>query len=340
MEPIDLLPDDRAFTWAEAKGWGLSHRTLKAARDIGLVRGLFKGLFIRYDVELTVDVRVHALARVLPSNAVATDETAAWIHGVDLFVSRADEGLPRLQFFLTQPHNRLRNGSVDSGSRQLEVTDVRRMGPLLVTTPLRTALDLVRLRKGPRALASIDGLLRLGEFTLDDAVAELERFKGFRGVIQARTLVPLGDPRSDSVAESSLRYAWVLATDLPRPRPQLPVENPFSPYPWFLDLAVEELRYAAEYDGVDFHSSPEHQERDLRKRRYLAEQEGWTFDIFTKEGVFARNANPLATIRLGILRARRAAGRPRREYRWPSATVASRPWGREDASPQRSWGES
>ena len=66
-------------------------------------------------------------------------------------------------------------------------------------------------------------------------------------------LAPLADPRSDSVAESWLRYAWLMGgTDLPRPVPQLAVDNPFSAYPWFLDLAVEDLRYAAEYDGVAF----------------------------------------------------------------------------------------
>ncbi|HSV41583.1 MAG TPA: hypothetical protein VLI04_22655 [Nocardioidaceae bacterium] len=327
MKTLELLPLDRAFTWREAHALGVTRRELKAHIEEALVRVLFRGVFIRYDVQLTVERRTQALSLVLPNNAVATDETAAWLHGVDLFRGMGEEGLPRLHFFQAESNRRLRTDGVESGSRELAITDVMRMGRIRVTTPLRTALDLARLRRGPRALAALDGLLRLGVFRVGDLERELERFKGYRGIVQARLLVPLADERSDSVAESCLRFEWLSASNLPRPTPQLPVHNPFSQYPWFLDLGVEELKYAAEYDGIDFHSTPEQRDRDTQKRDYLTEEEGWTFDVFTKDKLFRPHSHPAGIIQAGILEARRKLGLPAKEHRWPFATDASRPWG-------------
>ena len=317
MHLLDLLPQDRAFTTREAHGFGVPRHRLHSLCESGLVRRLFKGLYVAYTVELTVVRRAQAIALVIPTNAVATDETAAWVHGLDLFPRLGPDELPRLSFFQPGAHERLRNQAVASGSRSLAVTDVMLIGGVHVTTPLRTAIDLARLRQPDRALGALDGLLRLGVFTIDDMVRELDRFKGYRGVIQARVLVPLADARSESPAESKLRYEWLHASDLPRPRPQLPVHNPFSSYPWRLDLAVEDLKYAAEYDGQDFHTSNEERQRDRVRRTYLREERGWTIDVLTKGDVYVRNANPAAIFRAGIREARLKYGKPSREWRWP-----------------------
>lgn len=322
MELLDRLPLHRPFTTADAIACGVPPRHLKSLVDAGLLRRLFKGLFVVYDVELTVELRAAALARVMPPDAVAVDETAAWLHGVDLFRGLDDDGLPRLSFFQLGAHDRLRNGAVTSGSRQLNPTDVMQIGDVRVTTPLRTACDLARLRWPKPALASLDGLLRLGAFTKDDVVAELERFKGYRGIVQARILAPMADARSESPAESWLRLEWLSAADLPPPTPQLPVWGASSTYPWFLDLAVEELKYGAEYNGERFHSSEEQRERDARKRRCLAE-DGWIIDDFWRDDVFPQGANPAAVVRAGIVRSRKRLGRPAYEWRWPKGPAGS-----------------
>ena len=68
---------------------------------------------------------------------------------------------------------------------------------------------------------------------------------------------------------------------------------------------------------ADFHASDEQLARDRRKREWLVD-DGWVIDVFTKELVFPRSANPQAIVRAGIIRARRLHGRPVREFRWPA----------------------
>jgi hypothetical protein len=323
VQNFDRLPKDRAFTRHQAFDLGVSLRQLRALDKHGLVRRLFKGVYLVHDVQLTVVRRAQAVALVMPKNAVATDETAAWIHGLDLYPRMSPNELPRLCFFQPGAHERLRNQAVSSGSRQLAVTDVMLVDGVLVTTPLRTAIDLARLRRPDRALGALDGLLRLGVFTMEDMVRELDRYKGYRGIIQARTLVPLATPLSESPAESKLRYEWIQASDLPRPEPQLRVENPFSTYPWRLDLAVAELRYAAEYDGEAFHSSDEQRANDRRRRTFLIDGRGWTIDVLTKQELYAPGAYPAAILRAGIREARLKQGVPEREWRWPDRNAGS-----------------
>ena len=54
-----------------------------------------------------------------------------------------------------------------------------------------------------------------------------------------------------------------------------------------LDLADEDLMFAVEYDGAEWHSSPVQQAHD-RTRRSAASEEGWLVRAFTKEHVFGR----------------------------------------------------
>ena len=149
MQAFELLPFDRAFTWQEAVNCGVTRRQLRQLIDAAFVRVLFRGLFVRYDVQLDRRARTQALSLVLPRRAIATDETAAWWHGVDLYRGLDADGLPRLQFFHREANHRLKTHLVDSGSRQLTVTDIERLGPVRVTTPLRTAVDLARLAMAP-----------------------------------------------------------------------------------------------------------------------------------------------------------------------------------------------
>jgi len=42
-----------------------------------------------------------------------------------------------------------------------------------------------------------------------------------------------------------------------------------------LDLGWPHLKVAVEYDGEEFHTSPEHRLRDMRRRERLARDWGW-----------------------------------------------------------------
>jgi hypothetical protein len=179
---------------------------------------------------------------------------------------------------------------------------------LLVATPLRTALDLGRGLRRLFAIGALDGLLRLGAFTHGELLAEVERFKRQRGVVQLRELAPLADPRSQSPGESSLRLLWLDAPDLPPPVCQVPVRNDAGREIFFLDLGVEKLHFAAEYDGQQHHSSPEDREHDRRRRSWLREERGWIIEVFENTDVYGPREDVAFVLRRGVVEARRRLG--------------------------------
>jgi hypothetical protein len=256
-------------------------------------------------------LRACALALVLPRTAVVTDRTAAWLHGVEILPRSALLQVPPLQVAHVDD-TRVRRPEVDGRRRGLLPTDVTVVEGVQVTTALRTALDLGRLLWRFDALAAIDGFLRLG-VPHEVLIAEIGRFRGYRGVRQLRVLAPLGDGRAESPAESALRLHWHDA-GLPAPEPQRWVYSDEGVPLFRLDLTDPDVRYAAEYDGEEFHSSADDREYDENRREWMREQRAWVIDPFTKVEVYERGADPVARLRAGYAQARRQLNRwtPRR----------------------------
>jgi hypothetical protein len=272
------LPTDRPFTTAEARRRGVDGNGLARLVRLGALRRVLHGVYVDAAVPDSVDERASALALAVPEAAVITDATAAWLYGIDLFAGGSFAPMPRVQYFRLPDRTRVRRKQVQGGRRMLEQADLVAIGPLLVTTPLRTACDLGRSLRREQALAALDALLRLGGFTAAQLDAELKRFRGRRGVVQLRDLVPLADGRAESIRESELRMLWIDA-GLPKPELQIPVLRRPGREPFRLDLGDPAVKYAAEYDGEDWHSTPEQIARDAW-RRELIRGDGWTIDVF------------------------------------------------------------
>jgi len=115
---------------------------------------------------------------------------------------------------------RLRNPLADSGERRLRPEDITEVMGVPVTTMVRTAWDLGRVRSRERAIGALDQMLRLPGFPREEFLAGVERFRGYRWVTTLRTLAPLADGRAESPPESILRLYWIDA-GLPWPTPQL-----------------------------------------------------------------------------------------------------------------------
>jgi hypothetical protein len=156
---------------------------------------------------------------------------------------------------------------------------------VLVTTPLRTALDLGRLQRNrDLALGGMDAMLRLGVFSHDELLGAVPRFRAQRGVRQLESLAPLADGRAESLGESALRRRW-LDAGLPRPQLQIPIfEN--GRIIFWLDMGLVEWLFAAEYDGVAWHSSPDQVAYDNARRGWLDVQRRWAIEVFRKEHVW------------------------------------------------------
>ena len=296
------LPLDAPFTPAQAEMWGVSRQTLRGLVSAGYVRRVLTGVYAAAQAPDNMARRAQAVALVVPPSAVVTDRTAAWLHGVDILPRTALSVPPPVTVFRATG-TRLRRAGVASGTRGLLPSDVMDVGGVLVTTPLRTACDLGRLLWRFDALAAIDGFLRLG---VDPVLLALQvpRFKGFRGVRQLRVLVPLGSPRAESPGESALRLHWYDA-GLPRPEVQFWVYDDGGRELYRLDLALPELRYAAEYDGEEFHTADDDRAHDERRRDWLNVHGDWTVDVFKKQDVYGPTAAAPTRLTQGVAEARR-----------------------------------
>jgi hypothetical protein len=277
------LPTDRPFTHRQAVDLGVSREVLRRMVRIGLLRRVLKGVYVDAAADDGLLMRTRAVSLVVPETAVVTDRTAAWLHGLD--VLRPGDHLvpPPVEVFQQPGSTRLRTAATSGGERTLLPRDVEVVHGVRVTTPLRTALDLGRLTRRDHAIAALDALLRLGPFDREDLLGNVERFRGQRGVVQLRELAPIADGRAESPGESVLRLRW-LDTSLPRPELQVEVhENGLLRAR--LDLAIADLRFAVEYDGWDWHSSPAQRAHDRQRRDWLRAH-GWTVVVLTRREVF------------------------------------------------------
>lgn len=198
------LPLDRPFTRAGAAAAGVDRVALERLLRSGSVRRLLRGVYVSRHAPDDAVVRATAARMALPRAGVVVDRTAAWVHGVEAEVLVSAAGGPGgpVGAVPVDQAPRRRPG------RHLLGRDVTGVHGLLVTTPLRTALDVGLHLPPGRALAAMDALVRRGSVTHAELLAELPRFTGTAGVGQLRVLAAQVDDRARSAAESVLRLHW------------------------------------------------------------------------------------------------------------------------------------
>ena len=301
---------DRPFTKADAVAAGVTKRALASLVDLGLVRRLLRGVYSAAQAPDGLLLRARALSLVVPDSAVVTDWTACWLH-TGVLPPGGHLQVPPVSIFRFAGKARLRNELCDSGERTFEPEDLTVLDGLAVTTPLRTAHDLGRLASRDWAMAGLDALLRLGEFTKEELVSDVERWRRQRGVVQLRDLAPRADPRAESPGESVLRLRWTDLSSLPPPVPQVPVADETGRILYWIDLGVEELRFGAEYDGEEHHSSDEDREHDRVRRGDLYDRFDWIIEPVRKANVFGVTRDVERILHEGIRDARRRLGQTR-----------------------------
>ncbi|WP_275742672.1 hypothetical protein [Nocardioides sp. YIM 152315] len=294
MPPLDdrehdvlqaLLARPGPFVTQDALEAGASYTWLRRWCELGLlcrpVRGVYHSPCLTDDLML----RIGVLRLVVPDECVVTDRTAGWLWGAEMVLAPGDHVVTPAVSVFSPPGHRLRNGLVDSGERRLRPQDVVELDGLRVTVPLRTACDLGRLLHRDQAFAALDSLARLGRFTLDELSLSVQRYRGYRGVVQLRTLVPFVDAGAQSPGESILRLRW-LDTGLPRPSCQVPVPSPYGGS-YAIDIGTAGERFGAEYDGEEFHGE-DRAAHDADRRAWARDEYGWTLVVARRGNVFGR----------------------------------------------------
>jgi hypothetical protein len=300
------VPVDRPFTRREAIAEGVSTRTINRLCREGLLVSPLRGVLHAAGLPDGLELRVACAKLVVPSDSVVTDRTAGWLHGAPMVLAPGDHlEVPAIDLF-RPPGNRLRRGAVRSGERTLRHDEIVSLDGLRVTTKLRTTCDLGMQLPRRQAFAGMCAMMKVADFTRDDIRRQADtRFKGYRWVTQLRGLAPLARADFDSPGECSLALSWRDEGNLPPFVPQFEVQGPRGRC--FLDLAVPDLLYAAEYDGARWHGDAQ-SAHDNERRDHLRREGGCIIDVFRDEHV--SGPSPLAgeMVRAGIVRARQRLG--------------------------------
>jgi len=296
------LPLGQPFTAAQSRARGITPDVLGRMCREGLVRRVFRGVYVDAAADDTLASRAQALALVVPPTAIVTDECAAWALGVDL-LARGDHLIPPpLSIHQPLERTRVRQPRTAGGRRTLTARDIELVNGIRVTSGLRTACDLARLRARPRGLAALDALQRRQGFSAEQLAAEIPRFAGHRGVVRLRELAPLADPHAESPAESAMRLLW-LDAGLPSVTTQIPVLDDWAMRStgstWASRRSVTP-RSTTAWRGTP---SPEQENHDRRRRTWLREHRGWDIDVLGREEVFLRPQRAPEIFRSGIARA-------------------------------------
>ena len=241
----------------------LTRRGLAAHVNSGALQKVWHGIYGQG--EMTTALRLRGLDLAAGTPVAACMGTAAAAYGFDT------ERSPDLHV-------------LNPGGRRLRSTDGlfvhRREGaPMTVvggrpaTAPAWTAIEVARGLRRPRSLATLDAALRSGACSREELRRAAGQQCGRRGIVVARALLDVTSPLAESPMESEARLVMIDG-GLPPPLLQYEVVD-LQGYRWRLDFAWPDVRVAAEYDGVDWHSGPDAFLRD--RRRWSALQElGWS----------------------------------------------------------------
>lgn len=308
--PADFpLPHDHPFTYRLAqREAGLDGKDLTWLVANGFLERPIKGVYVVPRVPDSIERRCACLRLVVPSDAVICDRHAGWLHGAEMVLAPGEHlDLAPIRVFLPAGRGRLRNGLADSGERTFRRGDVEEFNGLRVTSPIRTAWDLGRNRWTDRSLAAMDQMLRIRMFSKEELVAGVERFAGDRWVTVLRAMAPLTDGRAESPPESILRLRWLenLAFE---PVPQMEVYDDGT-FLARLDVGNADWRFGAEYDGVEWHDTPEQQTHDRGRRRACEERADYVIVPLTKDNLFGHHQDVDRLLRAGAAEARRRNAR-------------------------------
>lgn len=275
------------FTWNEASRVGLDRDRLRALVGTRKLRRLLRGVYVDAGVPDSLDLRARAVAKVAPAGTVVCGRTAAWLWGVDALAMGAHRTMGAVDVMGPAGSSASRRADTFGSTGLLEDADVVDLAGVPVTTPARTGADLARLLARPDALASLDALVGLPGVTPEAVSTVLDRFAGYRGIVQARELVSLADARAESPQESRCRLRCVDA-GFPCPEPQIEVVDVDGEFVARLDMGWREPLRAVEFDGHEAHETAEQQAWD-RVRRRRVEQCGWGIAVVTSEHVLGRS---------------------------------------------------
>ena len=241
------------FVGAEAVAAGL----LTPSQLRHRYRAIYRGVYVPRAHEPTLHERI--VGASMSTGGVIAGVAAAAMHGakwIDDDVAVEVVGSARPQRGLLVRDEVLRDHEV-----------MMRRG-VAVTTPARTAFDLARRLHRNKAVERIDALMNASRLDIEDVVLIAKDHPRARGLKRLREALPLIDGGAESPPETRLRLACIDA-GLPCPTTQFVVYDEDGSYVRRLDMAWEEFKVAAEYDGAQHLTDRDQYVLDVRVNRVL-----------------------------------------------------------------------
>ena len=229
------------------------------------------------------------LVTTTPGVVVASQETAALIHGLDL-LNKPPNGLVSL----TRPpgHRSGHKHQTRFRTAALFAGDVTNRFGVPVTTPARTVVDLGRTVPFMDAVVVADCALRSRMTTKDELRAVLGRCAGWPGADKARQVVEFSDGRSESVLESCARVVFDRHGIEP-PELQVLLETAGGLYR--VDFYWRKYLTVAEADGLVKYENPKKAINQLKRDQQLRET-GRRVVHFTWQQLFSEQLTVISWI--------------------------------------------
>jgi very-short-patch-repair endonuclease len=247
---------DLLFRGSDAVAGGrLTRAVLRGPR----YRRLLPDVYVRADVEVDLALRSLAAALLVGDQGVLGGYSAAELLGSSCGPLNAHAEVIVSGRRRSHPGLSVRHEDVPLDERW-------RVGPTIVTSPVRTALDIACRGSLVEAVVGVDALAHRFGFPPQNVMRCAYRHPGRRGATRLPRVVQLANPLADSPMETRIRLAIVLA-GLPVPQLQYRVG------PYLLDMAYPDLMLAVEYDGRE-HLTQKRAMRDLNRQAYVTAA-GW-----------------------------------------------------------------
>jgi hypothetical protein len=169
--------------------------------------------------------------------------------------------------------NRRPPNGIESWSDGYAEDEVETVQGVVVTTPVRTALDIARRYPFDRAVAAIDGLARATKLKTADVKLLAERYRGRRGIRAALDVLDLVDPGAESPQETRVRLLLIRA-GYPRPETQIAVYDEYGQLVGELDMGWRDVMVGVDYEGKHHWENGRRIRRDIRRHDGVTEL-GW-----------------------------------------------------------------
>lgn len=257
------------LTVSEAAARGLTRANLRSSGW----RSPYRGLHVLGPAVAAEDLapgdRIRDAAALLPVDGQVGGWAAAYLLGVEVLDGRRPgSGAAPVPLLLPPHHHPRKRSGIDWERTGVVPADRQQADGLTVTSPGRTAFDLLRGPDRVEAVVAGDAVLRTvgGRPRLRQLLADTVRWPH---VQRARRAYALLDPRAASPPETRLRLVWVLG-GLPPPLVNPSVYDPRGRHLGTVDLLDADAGLAVEYDGAHHRGARQHAADNRREERLEA----------------------------------------------------------------------